>query len=104
MSASADRTAVNYDTVTQAAYDVRKTAGDLSQGLEALMRRVRAVAETWEGEAKVAYGEIQRSSGEEMDQMCQKLARIAKLLDDSVVGYSDTDHGNAARFRMLMGG
>ncbi|MFF5189648.1 WXG100 family type VII secretion target [Streptomyces sp. NPDC000345] len=99
----AGRTAVNYDTVTQAASDVRKTAGDLVEGLETLMSRVRAVAETWEGEAKTAYTEIQRSSSEEMDLMCQKLARIAKLLDESVIGYSDTDHGNAARFRMLMG-
>lgn len=103
MSVSYDRTAVNYDTVTQAAQDVRTTATQLSQQLETLMRKVKAVAETWEGEAKTAYGEIQRSSSTEMDMMCQKLARIARLLDDSVVGYHDTDKGAAARFRMLMG-
>ncbi|MCX4569519.1 WXG100 family type VII secretion target [Streptomyces albogriseolus] len=103
MSVNYDRTAVNYDTVTQAAQDVRKTAKELSEQLDILMRKVKAVAETWEGEAKTAYGEIQRSSSVEMDQMCQKLNRIAKLLDDSVIGYQDTDHGNAARFRMLMG-
>ncbi|MGW7406901.1 WXG100 family type VII secretion target [Streptomyces sp. NPDC054833] len=103
MSYNADRTAVNYDTVTQAATDVRNTAKNLSDQLEGLMRRVKAVAETWEGEAKTAYGEIQRDSNAQMDQMCQKLARIAQLLDDSVIGYQDTDKGNAARFRMLMG-
>ncbi|MGW2702666.1 WXG100 family type VII secretion target [Streptomyces sp. NPDC001340] len=103
MSLNADRTAVNYDTVTQAASDVRSTAKSLSEQLETLMRRVKAVAETWEGEAKTAYIQIQRDSGEQMDQMSQKLARIAKLLDDSVIGYQDTDKGNAARFRMLMG-
>ena len=102
MSVNYDRTAVNYDTVTQAAIDVRKTARELNEGLETLMRKVKAVAETWEGEAKTAYGEIQRSSSTEMDQMCQKLARIAQLLDDSVLGYQDTDKGNAARFRSLM--
>ncbi|MFH9009748.1 WXG100 family type VII secretion target [Streptomyces sp. NPDC017943] len=102
MSVNYDRTAVNYDTVTHAAIDVRKTARELNEGLETLMRKVKAVAETWEGEAKTAYGEIQRSSSTEMDQMCQKLARIAQLLDDSVLGYQDTDKGNAARFRMLM--
>ncbi|MEU5091978.1 WXG100 family type VII secretion target [Streptomyces sp. NPDC021356] len=104
MSFSADRTAVNYDTVTQAANDVRSTAKSLADQLEDLMRRVKAVAETWEGEAKTAYGEIQRDSNEQMAQMCQKLGRIARLLDDSVIGYHDTDKGNAARFRMLMGG
>ncbi|MDQ0789563.1 early secretory antigenic target protein ESAT-6 [Streptomyces sp. B3I7] len=103
MSFEADRTAVNYDTVTQAAVDVRNTAKNLSEQLESLMRRVKAVAETWEGEAKTAYVEIQRDSGEQMDQMSQKLARIAQLLDESVIGYQDTDKGNAARFRMLMG-
>lgn len=103
MSFEADRTAVNYDTVTQAAVDVRNTAKNLSEQLESLMRRVKAVAETWEGEAKTAYVEIQRDSGEQMDQMSQKLARIAQLLDESVIGYQDTDKGNATRFRMLMG-
>ncbi|CAL9421293.1 WXG100 family type VII secretion target [Streptomyces sp. enrichment culture] len=103
MSVNYDRTAVNFDTVTQAAVDVRKTAKEMSEQLDILMRQVRAVAETWQGEAKTAYTEIQRSSSVEMDQMCQKLARIAQLLDESVIGYKDTDHGNAARFRMLMG-
>ncbi|MFF0381961.1 MULTISPECIES: WXG100 family type VII secretion target [unclassified Streptomyces] len=103
MSYAGDRTAVNYDTVTQAASDVRNTAKNLSEQLETLMRRVKAVAETWEGEAKTAYADIQRDSNEQMEQMTQKLARIARLLDDSVVGYQDTDQGNAARFRMLMG-
>lgn len=103
MSSSYDRTAVNYDTVTQAAHDVRKTAKDLHEGLQTLLREVKPVAETWEGEAKTAYVTIQRDSATQMDAMCQKLARIAKLLDDSVVGYQDTDKGNAARFRMLMG-
>ncbi|MFD4789263.1 WXG100 family type VII secretion target [Streptomyces sp. NPDC058459] len=103
MSYAGDRTAVNYDTVTQAAGDVRNTAKSLSEQLETLMRRVKAVTETWEGEAKTAYAGIQHDSDEQMEQMTQKLARIAKLLDDSVVGYQDTDQGNAARFRMLMG-
>ncbi|MEU6284702.1 MULTISPECIES: WXG100 family type VII secretion target [unclassified Streptomyces] len=103
MSFDADRTAVNYDTVTQAASDVRSTAKSLAEQLEILMRRVKAVAETWEGEAKTAYGEIQRDSSDQMDQMSHKLARIAQLLDESVIGYQDTDKGNAARFRMLMG-
>ncbi|MET8948722.1 WXG100 family type VII secretion target [Streptomyces sp. NPDC004542] len=100
MSYDADRTAVNHATVTQAANDVRNTAKNLSEQLETLTRRVKAVAETWEGEAKTASTQIQRDSS---DQMAQKLVRIAQLLDDSVVGYQDTDKGNAARFRMLMG-
>ncbi|MGW1056051.1 WXG100 family type VII secretion target [Streptomyces sp. CG4] len=103
MSSSFDRTAVNYDTVTQAASDVRSTAKNLSDHLEALMRAVRAKAESWEGEAKTAFGEIQRSNAQEMAAMTEKLGRVAQLLDDSVVGYQDTDKGNAARFRMLMG-
>ncbi|MET7612784.1 WXG100 family type VII secretion target [Streptomyces seoulensis] len=103
MSHSADRTAVNYDTVTQAASDVRNTAKNLSEQLETLMRRVKAVAETWEGEAKTAYTDIQRDSSEQMDQMTHKLARIAKLLDDSVVGYLSTDQATAARYGLLLG-
>ncbi|MEV5976755.1 WXG100 family type VII secretion target [Streptomyces sp. NPDC052114] len=101
MSDSFDRTAVNYDTVTTAATDVRNNARDMDAGLETLMREVARVAETWDGEAKTAYRDIQAQSEAEMNAMVQKLHRIARLLDESVVGYSDTDKGNAARFRML---
>ncbi|MEI5101259.1 WXG100 family type VII secretion target [Streptomyces sp. PmtG] len=101
MSVNFDRTAVNYDTVTQAAADVRRNAHDMSTGLEELMREVKRVADTWEGEAKAAYGEIQRKSATEMAGLTEKLGRIAQLLDQSVVGYQDTDKGNAYRFRML---
>ncbi|MER5967432.1 WXG100 family type VII secretion target [Streptomyces sp. NPDC002057] len=94
-------TAVNYDTVTQAAADVRLTASTLSQKLEDLMAEVNRVASNWEGEAKVAYRESQDRLTRDMAGMNQDLARLALLLDQSVVGYQDTDKGNAARFRMM---
>lgn len=103
MSGNFDRTAVNYDTVTQAATDVRNTAKDLREHLDTLMREVTRRSESWDGEAKIAFGEIQRSNTDEMAGLTEKLARIAVLLDQSVIGYQDTDKGNAARFRMLMG-
>ncbi|MEV7683544.1 WXG100 family type VII secretion target [Streptomyces sp. NPDC088341] len=96
-------TAVNYDTVTTAASDVRTTASQLSQGLEDLMTRVKAVAENWDGEAKIAYRESQDRLARDMAGMNQDLGQIARLLDESVIGYQDTDRGNAARFRMQMG-
>ncbi|MFD7030785.1 WXG100 family type VII secretion target [Streptomyces sp. NPDC059917] len=93
--------AVNYDTVATAASDVRTTSSQLSQGLENLMNKVKTVAESWEGEAKTAYLEIQRDVTTNMDQMNAKLGNIANLLDSSLVGYQDTDKGNATRFRMV---
>ncbi|MDJ0386039.1 WXG100 family type VII secretion target [Streptomyces sp. G-G2] len=93
--------AVNYDTVATAASDVRTTGSQLSQGLETLMNKVKTVAESWEGEAKTAYLEIQRDVTINMDQMNAKLGNIASLLDSSLVGYQDTDRGNATRFRMV---
>ncbi|MFJ5228018.1 WXG100 family type VII secretion target [Streptomyces sp. NPDC088400] len=96
-------TAVNYDTVTQAAGDVRLTASQLSTELETLMSQVNRVAESWDGEAKLAYRESQDLLTREMAGMNQDLQRIARLLDESVIGYQDTDKGNAARFRMNMG-
>ncbi|MET9437989.1 WXG100 family type VII secretion target [Streptomyces sp. NPDC006551] len=96
-------TAVNYDTVTQAAGDVRLTSTQLSQKLEDLMAEVNRVASNWEGEAKIAYRESQDRLTRDMAGMNQDLMRIAQLLDESVIGYQDTDKGNAARFRMNMG-
>jgi WXG100 family type VII secretion target len=92
-------TAVHYGTVTSAASDVRVTASHLSQELETLMGKVRAVAANWEGEAKTAYQESQLRLTRDMTGMNQDLARIAHLLDESVVGYQGTDRANAARFR-----
>lgn len=102
MSTGFDRTAINYATVTQAASDVRKTATDLTQELEVLMQEVKRVAETWEGEAKTAYGDIQRKNTTEMQAMAQQLNVIASLLDRSVIGYQGTDLDGAKRIRMLM--
>ncbi|GAA1195834.1 WXG100 family type VII secretion target [Streptomyces hebeiensis] len=96
-------TAVNYDTVTQAASDTRLTASQLSTELGTLMGQVNRVAENWDGEAKTAYREAQDVLTRQMEGMNQDLQRIAQLLDESVIGYQDTDKGNAARFRMSMG-
>ncbi|MFJ8077997.1 WXG100 family type VII secretion target [Streptomyces sp. NPDC096176] len=96
-------TAVNYDTVTQAARDTLKTASDLERELDTLLGHVSRVAETWQGEAKEAYVAIQRQLATDMNGMNQDLGTIARLLRDAVVGYQDTDKGNAARFRMMMG-
>ncbi|GGV09976.1 WXG100 family type VII secretion target [Streptomyces litmocidini] len=94
-------TAVNYDTVTQAAADTRLTSTTLTQKLDDLMAEVNRVASNWEGEAKIAYRESQDRLTRDMAGMNQDLARIAQLLDESVAGYQDTDKGNAARFRMM---
>ncbi|GGT50315.1 WXG100 family type VII secretion target [Streptomyces purpureus] len=95
-------TAVNYDTVTQAAGDVRLTASQLNQKLDDLMAEVNRVANAWDGEAKTAYREIQDRLTRDQSGMNTDLKRIAQLLDESVIGYQDTDKGNAARFRMMM--
>jgi 6 kDa early secretory antigenic target len=94
-------TAVNYDTVTTAASDVRGTSTYLNQQLEELLGHVKNVAGNWEGDAKQAYIEIQSNLARDMDGLNQDLAVIAKLLQESVIGYQDTDKGNAARFRMM---
>ncbi|MEV6398609.1 WXG100 family type VII secretion target [Streptomyces sp. NPDC051907] len=96
-------TAVNYDTVTQAARDTIKTASDLKEQLRVLLGHVNAVASEWKGEAREAYIAIQAQIDTDMDGLTQDLHTIARLLGDAVVGYQDTDKGNAARFRMMMG-
>ncbi|MCB5169960.1 WXG100 family type VII secretion target [Streptomyces bambusae] len=93
--------AVNYDTVATAADDVRRTAQHLTHELDRLMAQVRAAAAVWEGEAKTAYADVQQTVSTEMAGMNAKLGTIAGLLDSSLIGYQDTDRGNAARFRML---
>ena len=94
--------AVNYDTVSTAATDVTVTARELTTGLETLMAKVRVVTDTWEGDAQVAYRDIQLSVSNEMADMNAKLDNIGRLLHRSLEGYQDTDKGNAARFRMQM--
>ncbi|WP_030544422.1 WXG100 family type VII secretion target [Streptomyces albus] len=95
-------TAVNYDTVTQAANDVRVTSRELAGKLGDLMADVTRFTADWRGEAGQAYAEIQADVDLQMEEMTGKLKLIAERLDQSVVGYQDTDRGNAARFRMSM--
>ncbi|MFD9223889.1 WXG100 family type VII secretion target [Streptomyces sp. NPDC060064] len=94
-------TAVNYDTVTTAASDVRGTSKYLNDQLQELLRHVKTVADNWDGDAKQAYIEVQSNLARDMDGLNGDLAQIARLLDQSVVGYQDTDKGNATRFRMM---
>ncbi|BBC32528.1 hypothetical protein SGFS_038220 [Streptomyces graminofaciens] len=103
MSTNSDRTAITYATVQGAAFDVRETAKILQDGLETLMTKVKRVAETWEGEAKTAYHDIQTQNDKQMTEMTDKLRYIAQLLDDSVVGYQSTDLDAANRLRRLGG-
>ncbi|MFF3456695.1 WXG100 family type VII secretion target [Streptomyces sp. NPDC002730] len=94
-------TAVNYDTVTTAAGDVRGTSKYLNEQLRDLLTHVKNVAGNWDGDAKQAYIEVQANLARDMDGLNADLAQIARLLDQSVVGYQDTDKDNATRFRMM---
>jgi 6 kDa early secretory antigenic target len=101
MSGNSDlTTAITYETVTQAASDTRKTSSDLVTKLTDLMGQAKAVAEHWDGEAKEAYITIQNLLTKDLAGMTDQLTQIARALDDAVIGYQDTDKGNAGRFRM----
>ncbi|MFI1400877.1 WXG100 family type VII secretion target [Streptomyces sp. NPDC020681] len=94
-------TAVNYDTVTTAASDIRRMAGDINRETHDLLGQIKAVTGDWDGDAKTAYLEIQASVVRNLGGLNEQLQILASKLDQAVVGYQDTDKGNAARFRMM---
>ncbi|MEU6353463.1 WXG100 family type VII secretion target [Streptomyces sp. NPDC047072] len=87
---------VNFATISQAAQDVRSTAGRIRQQLDDLEGNVRQIATTWEGSAQEAYRAKQAEWDQRAASMQQTLEAIAKALDGAAQNYQATESKNAS--------
>lgn len=91
---------VSYESVTTAATRIRTTAGNITNQLEDLERRARAVAATWDGEAREAFNATQTGWNNDVKNLKTKLESIATALQNSTESYQSTDRRSANNLRM----
>ncbi|WP_340557369.1 WXG100 family type VII secretion target [Streptomyces sp. GSL17-111] len=89
---------VTYGTVTAAASDIRKAAGEIGTQLTTLQGRVAKVVAGWDGEAKEAFHAKQRGWDQEVQGLKETLDAIATALDNSTAGYQGTDKKASMQF------
>ncbi|MDX3077932.1 WXG100 family type VII secretion target [Streptomyces sp. NPDC088354] len=85
---------VNFQTISQAATDVRTTANNIKRQLDDLESGVKKIAATWEGSAQEAYRAKQTEWDQRAASMHQTLEAIARALDTAAQNYQDTENKN----------
>ncbi|MFI1963528.1 WXG100 family type VII secretion target [Streptomyces pathocidini] len=86
---------VNFQTISQAAQDVRSTANNIRRQLDDLEAGVKKIATSWEGSAQEAYRAKQAEWDQRAASMQQTLEAIAKALDSAAQNYQSTESANA---------
>ncbi|MCB5909312.1 WXG100 family type VII secretion target [Streptomyces pinistramenti] len=86
---------VNFETISQAASDVRRTANNIRSQLDNLEAGVKKIAASWEGAAQEGYQARQREWDKRAASLHSTLEAIAKALDNAAQNYRSTEHKNA---------
>lgn len=86
---------VNFATISQAAQDVRSTAGKIRTQLDELESGVKRISSSWEGAAQESYRAKQAEWDKRAASMQQTLESIAKALDSAAQNYQATESKNA---------
>jgi early secretory antigenic target protein ESAT-6 len=85
---------VNFQTISQAATDVRTTANNIRRQLDDLEAGVKKIATSWEGSAQDAYRAKQAEWDQRAASMHQTLEAIARALDMAAQNYQATESKN----------
>ncbi|WP_329311768.1 WXG100 family type VII secretion target [Streptomyces sp. NBC_01537] len=87
---------VNFTTISQAASDVRTTAGNVRSQLDDLEAGVKQIAQSWEGAAQEGYQAKQAEWDKRAASLHATLEAIAKALDTAAQNYQSTERQNAS--------
>jgi WXG100 family type VII secretion target len=90
--------AVQYGSLANAAESIRSSAKRLRGDIEVLQGEVRAVAESWEGEAQSAYARVHTNWDMQADGLHNTLMKIASLVEQASSDYQTTDKKAAQYF------
>ncbi|WP_431952892.1 WXG100 family type VII secretion target [Actinacidiphila sp. bgisy167] len=85
---------VNFQTISQAASDVRTTANNIRRQLDDLEAGVKKIAASWDGSAQEAYQAKQIEWDKRAASMHQTLEAIARALDTAAQNYQATETKN----------
>jgi 6 kDa early secretory antigenic target len=87
---------VNFQTISQAASDVRATANNIRSQLDELEAGVKKIAQSWEGSAQESYRAKQAEWDQRAASLHQTLQQIARALDTAAQNYQSTESKNAS--------
>lgn len=86
---------VNFQTISQAASDVRTTANNIRAQLDDLESGVKKIAQSWTGSAQEGYQAKQAEWDNRAASLHQTLESIARALDNAAQNYQSTESQNS---------
>ncbi|WP_405978321.1 WXG100 family type VII secretion target [Streptomyces sp. NBC_00158] len=84
-------TRVRYENVQQMADRIRVVSRNILKDLQEMESAVKVVTDTWDGEAHVAYVDLQRKYHRRADGMHKQLEAVARLIERGKGDYRATD-------------
>jgi WXG100 family type VII secretion target len=87
---------VNFSTISNAASEVRATAGRVESQLSDLKAGVQRIAASWEGKAQEGYQARQAEWDRSAADLHSVLTQIASALDNAAQNYQATENKNAS--------
>ncbi|MBD0669510.1 WXG100 family type VII secretion target [Streptomyces sp. CBMA156] len=90
-----DQILVNFQTVHQAAEEVRASAGRIDHLLNDLKANVTRIAGSWQGAAQQGYQQHQTQWDTRANDLQQTCAKIATSLDQAAQSYKTTEDANS---------
>jgi WXG100 family type VII secretion target len=87
---------VNFSTVSNAAQEVKATAGRIEAQLNDLKQGVQRIAQSWEGSAQEGYRARQAQWDSSAADLHQVLSQISSALENAAQNYTATENKNSA--------
>ena len=87
---------VSFSTISNAASEVRATAGRIESQLSDLKAGVQRIAASWEGKAQEGYQARQAEWDRSAADLHSVLTQIAGALDNAAQNYQATENKNAS--------
>ncbi|MFJ9341540.1 WXG100 family type VII secretion target [Streptomyces sp. NPDC101733] len=91
MSGNDGGTRVRYDSVQQMADRIRIVSNNIQKDLQEMEAAVKVVTDTWDGEAHLAYVDLQRKYHASADTMQRQLSDTAVKIEQGKGSYRATD-------------
>ncbi|MQS12282.1 WXG100 family type VII secretion target [Streptomyces kaniharaensis] len=94
-----DHILVNFETLQNAAGEVKAAAARINQLLEDLKGDVTKISASWEGQAQQGYQAHQAQWDAKAADLQQVCANIAGALEAAALSYKSTEDKNASRWQ-----
>ncbi|OII61103.1 hypothetical protein BJP40_07040 [Streptomyces sp. CC53] len=91
-------TKVRYSSIEEMARVLRALAKDTRNDLARMDQAIKKVTETWDGEAKAKYLDLQKKYTKRAEDIERRLSQIANLMDSGKDKYRATDKKSSALF------